>query len=323
MGFTFGEFRKIVAPYAGRSGRCATSEEVAVFSRQVMENLLYSGSQAGVRKVCILAYMGMFTLPPEVEVPIKAKIDHQVANVWSKWLSYHSVDNHFEKCGPAGEIFAEDGSYSPLAYQLPPDGSVIGVMGNCEEAGDSFVIVQGRDLTGKEIYTTFDGEQVVGEKFRIKKGELRFGKVRFGEITALTKPQTNGYVSLFAVDEISQQIRQFLGSYSPSEERPLYRVFKLITRKFPYIVHLSMLCRVRLKDSYHDNEITLFDNSLAILLSAQRLQSEVNNDVQTAGYKSQAVDNILEREAGYRKAPVGPLDICHVTAGSSIRNIIR
>lgn len=132
MSLTFGEIRKAVAPYAGRAGLCPTADKVAAFARQVLQNLLYSGSHAGIRKVCLLAHRGCITLPPEVETVLKVRIDKRVGSVWNRWASFHTTTETMDRCYPAGEILVEDGTYTPLQYELPEGGTIIGVMGTCD-----------------------------------------------------------------------------------------------------------------------------------------------------------------------------------------------
>lgn len=320
MSLLFKEIREIISPYSGRAGKCATAVETAVFARQVMQYLLHEGSSAGLRKVCILAHRGYLSLPPEVELPIKAKIDHKVASIWNKHFSFHSVNENFDSCPPIGEVLIEDGSQTPLAYNLPNGGSIIGVMGHCDEAADAAIIVQGKDQAGREIYTNYKGDQVVGEKLLIRKNTITYGQVSFGEVTAVLKPKTEGYVSLWAVNP-AKDTTQFLADYNPSEERPLYRKFRVASRGCPDIVHISMLCRVRLKDNYHDNEITFFDNSFAILLAAQRIQAEINNDLQTAGFKKAAIEDNLNKESSYKKIAGSPLDVYFPLSGGIIKGL--
>lgn len=324
MGLTFRQIRELVAPYAGRSGVCSDAPEAATFARTVLKYLLYSGDNSAIRKVCILACKGCIVLPQEVETPLQVRIDHRVGQVWSKWLSYHASGGQLDgrgTCYPAGEILIEDGSYSPIAYPLPCEGSRVGIMGTCDEREDSFVLVQGKDPTGRVIYTESPEGQVPGERFRIVKNEIRFGKVTFGEITAVTKSRTNGYVQCYAVQP-EAGTKQFLGDWSPVEEIPLYRVFKLIACECPPLAHVSMLCRVRLKDNYHDNEVLFFDNEIAITFAAQRLQAETTNDLNVAGFKKQAVDNILDQEAGYKKVAGGPINVFQPMSGGAVRGIV-
>jgi hypothetical protein len=318
---TFGEFKAIVAPYAGRAGKCESAPEVAAFARKVMEYLLYSGSNAGTRKVCIIAHKGCISMPPEVETPLKVRIDFRVTQIWNKWFSYHSTGDGFEKCLPIGDVLIEDGSSTPLSYELPDGGSVLGVLAHCEESPESFVLVSGKDPTGREIFGVFKGAQTAGEFFTLEKGVIHHGKVTFGEITSVTKSRTNGYVSLYAID-LRTGRRQFLADWSPSEEIPTRRRFRVIARECPPMAHLSILCRVRLKENYHDNENTFFDNTHAVELAAQKIQGEVNNDLEVANYKRGAVEDILEKESGYKKISGNPVDVFFPMSGGRVRNIV-
>lgn len=320
MALTFAEVKRIVAPYAGRAGKSVDSDETALFARKVMEYLLYSGSQAAIRKLCILANNGCVVLPPEVEVPLKVRIDRKVSAIWNKWYSFHSSAEGFDSCTSACDLLIEDGELTPIAYSLPTNGSLIGVMGTCEE-GDSYVIVQGKDPAGRQIFTIHNGEKIPGEKLKIVKNQIRYGKATFKEITGILKPVTGGYVILYAVNPASDS-RTFLADYAPSDTQPLYRKFLVNSSQASTIAHLSILCRVKLRDTYLDNELTLFDNALAIQLGAQRIQSESNNDANTANYKRQAVEDLLEKEAGYKKISGNPVDVFYPLSGGSIKNIV-
>lgn len=330
MPLTFREIKELVFPYAGRTGKNPDTEEVAVFARQVMKYLLWSGDQAAFRKLCIIVQRGCLVLPPEVEIPLKVKINHKVSEIWNKWFSFHSVGDEFDRSGsestigrayyPASSTLIESGEETPLAYGMPEQGSIIGVMSTCEEATDSYLIVEGKDRSGREIYTSFNGEQVVGEKFRLAKNEIRYGQVCFGTVSSVLKPITNGYISIFAVNPHTKQ-KTFLADYSPSMTKPMFKKWNLNVRECPTLAHVSILCRVKLKDTYTDNEVTLFDNELAVILGAQQWQAQVNNDLQTAAVKDQAVGTVLDREAGYKKKSASPLDIYHPTSGNSIRGL--
>lgn len=324
MPITYGALKKIVAPFAGRTGKAATDCSVDTFARTVMEYLLYSGSTAGLRKVDVLAVRGRITLPPEVETPVKVRIGGRVSTIWSKWVSFHSTYESFDKCLNASEVLEEEGDFTPLQYPIPSGGAEIAILANCDENEKARLIVAGEDVSGREIYTTFEGAPVVGEMFRLIKGNARFGQVAFKRITGIIKPKTNGYVTVFAADKTTGRLTQFLGDYSPSEERPLYRSWRLGAKNcHSDLIKLAILCRVRLKDNYLDQELTLFDNTLAIQMAAQRIQSELNNDIQTAAYKDGATVKLLEGEAGYKRAPNAAIDVFRPLSGGAIKNVVR
>lgn len=322
---TFGEVRELVAPYAGRTGVCADDPQSAIFAKRVLKYLLYSGDNSAIRKICILVCKGCFALPAEVEVPLQVRIDHRVGNIWSKWLTYHASGDRLDgkgTCYPAGDVLMEDGSMSPLAYPLPNGGSRIGVMGTCDEAEEAAVLIQGKDPTGRTIYTDSPEGQVPGERLRIRKGEIVYGQVIFGEVTAIKKPQTNGYVQCWAVNPECDS-RQFLADWGPLELTPLYKIFRVNSIcDTSSISHMSMLCRVRLKERYHDNEVLFFDNDIALLFAAQRLQAETNNDLPTAGFKKSAVDDMLNAESGYKSIKGQPIGVFQPLSGGAVKNIV-
>lgn len=326
---TFKKFRETVAPYAGRAGKCATTEEVSDFAIQIMQDLLISGSYAGVRKICVQARRGCISLPPEVDVPLKVKIDNRNANLWSKWFEFHSTDDSWGLEGqypagiyPAGQVMVEEGTDSPLIYEVPQGGSLLAVIGNCEEEEDATITIAGKDVTGRPIFTHFKGEKIFGEKFRIKKLDRRVGGVPFGTVTSVIKPETNGYVTLVAFDPETGQ-DTFLADWNPSETTPMYRRFRILHGDCAKCetVNLSILCRIKLKNSYLDNELTLFENKTIVQLAAQRVQAETNNDLPAAQYKDQALDKKLDQESGFKKISGSPVSVFFPTSGGSIRNI--
>ena len=286
-----------------------------------MEYLLYSGDDTAIRKFSFTAQRGCISLPPEIVTPLKVRIDCKVAEVWSKWYTFASGSDLTGDCLCGQELMMQEGITTPLVYDLPKGGSLVGVMATCQEAEDAFVIFQGKDATGREVYTTWQGEQVVGVRLSLKKGQISYGNVSLAEITAVSKSPTVGYVSAWAVNPINNR-RSFLADWAPSETNPSYQRMRILHRECPPLAQISMLARIRPKDSYSDNEITFFDNSLAVMIAAQRVQSEVNNDAQQASYKKGAVEDLLEKEAGYNKPPGRPVDVYHPLSGGAIRNIL-
>jgi hypothetical protein len=323
MPITFGKFKDIIYPYAGRAGKCVDSPEVSRFAREVMEYLLLSGSVSAVQKLDIFAHKGKIVLPPEVEIPIKAKINGERANIWNQWYTLGASDGNIENARDAFTVMAETGVRTPLAYGIPGPESILGVLSTCEEEpGAEHIIIQGKDITGREIYTWHKDQKVVGEKLHLKKNQITYGNVKFAQVTGVVKPQTNGYVACYAVDPELGETKQFLADWPPSEERPLYREYVLTGRGSQQIVEVSMLVRARLKDNYSDNELTLFDNSLAIRMAAQKLQAETNADLNSANYKDGAVSKILDAEAAYKKPAGQPVQVYRPLSGGAVKNIV-
>jgi hypothetical protein len=111
-------------------------------------------------------------------------------------------------------------------YDLPSSFCRVGCLGTADEADDAYLIVQGKDGSGREIITDHQGTKISGEYLRIRKGEVRYTQVNFAAIDSITKSKTNGYVQLLWVRP-DLNTKGFLADYSPFEETPAYRRFKL------------------------------------------------------------------------------------------------
>lgn len=324
MNLLFGEIRQIVAPYAGRAGKAPEDPSVARFAVECMNLLLYEGSYAGIRKIKVQVDRDCVILPPEVETPLKVKIDARSAEVWNRWYSFHSADADLESdpnCFPAARTLIEDGAVTPLAYQLPRGGSPVGLLANCEEGSDVTITLEGKDLTGREIVTHHKGEKINGVKITLANGRIVTSPVTFGLITGVVKPVTKGYVTCLAVNP-STGSKRFLADWAPFETRPLYKVYRLKLADYGTVANLSILARIKLKDSYLDTELTPFDNSIAVSLAAHRLQKENTNDDAGAAYKRSALSDILDKEAGVKGKSGSLLDVFHPLSPGAIKNIV-
>lgn len=320
MSLTFGQAKDSLSQYVGRGGKCPTAADTDSFVKQVLQYLLYSGEYGNTRKFCFHAVRGCFTAPYELEVPEKVKIDGEVGSVWDKWFEWHQ-NAYLHNCIPAQNAIFEEPNYVYTAYGLPANGAQIGCVATCEEACDAHMIVKCRDLTGREVYTNHNGEQISGVYLSIKKGVLQHTDIIIGEITGIVKTPTNGYVQLLWINQ-QAGVRGFLSDYSPVEEKPAYRQFRLMTR-CPQFCKVSVLGKIRLKENYKDNDLIPFDNLWAISLAGQTMNSIYNNDMQTGVAKNTILENVLEKENEYKKINNGqPMEVFRSLSGGAIVNII-
>lgn len=318
---TFGDARKIIAPWAARGGKCASSEEVRLFVMQTLQYLLFSGQYPTTRKFCFNAVKGCFTIPYELEVPLKIKIDGEVGTVWDKWYEFYNI-NEIEGCLPVSNALREDPNFYATVYDLPCSGSRVGCLATACEDADAHIIVQGVDPSGREVVTNHKGEQIVGEYLSIKKGSLQYTATDFGKITNITKTKTNGYVQLWWVNS-TNMTKGFLADYSPLEEHPQYRRFRITSPHCGSCVKVSILGRIRLKENYADNDIIPFDNLNTLQSAAQAINAGYNNDLNTAQAHDVRMRDLIGREANYKKPNTGqPIEIEYLTSGGSIKNIV-
>jgi hypothetical protein len=320
MAITFGQAKERISQFAGRGGKCPTNKSVDSFVREVLDYMLISGEYGSVRKFTFNAIKGVFTAPYELETIIKVKINGAVGSSWDRFFEWSSGSGDLVGCLPANAIY-EEPNYSPLVYDVPSPGTRIGVLGLCDEAPDAHIIVKGFDATGRQIITMHNGEQIVGEYLSIKKGTVKYTNATFARVTEVIKTRTNGYTQLLWVLP-EQNERGFLADYSPFEEKPQYRRFRLNTQCAPSVM-VSVLGRIRLKEHYADNDLIPFDNLYALSIAAQGINSNYNNDPQTAVLKDQMLQSIIERENTVKKPnPGSPFDTYQGTSGGSIKGIV-
>lgn len=319
---TYGEAKSFLSKYAGNAGVGASASGVDLFIREVLDYLLISGQHGNLRTFCFTAVNGCITLPYELEVPLKVKIDKEVGTVHDGWFSFASQDV-LEECIPATDALKEQVGTFPTVYDLPSAGANVGVYGTASEDATAHIIIMGKDPAGNEIYTNHQGTQYAGERLTIKMGEIRYTQAVFGSITGIVKSHTNGYATLIWYYPTTGT-KGFLASYSPFEEKPGYRRFKLSNKYYSSTVKVSVLGRIRLKEKYADNEIIPFDNTYTLALAAQTIQAHANNDIEVAANKDRALVSLIERENKYKKINNGKpiVDVFFPTSGGSIKNLV-
>lgn len=312
---TYGLAKKILSKYQGIGGKCPGDEDTELFVKQVLQYLLFSGTHGNERKFCFHAVRGSFTLPKELEVPLKIRIDGAVGSVWNRWFEYHSGNDVDDPCLANDAVLEEPNRY-PIVYDLPTCGGYPAVIGTCLEADDAHVIVKGLDLTGREIFTNHQGERITGVYLTIRKGTITTTDVKFGKITEVYKTPTKGYVTLMSLGE-SNTDRTFLADYDPYEQTPSYRRIKILSPECPPICRVSVLGRIKLKEHYADEDLIPFDNLYLLQVAGQTVNAMYNSDTQNALAKDQYVKGLIETEGTYKKVNNGqPMEVFRPLSGA-------
>lgn len=317
------EAKEVVAKYADRGALCPENKKVDLFLRQVLQFMLYSGTYGNLRKFCFCAVKGCFTLPYELEVPIRVQIDGEVGNVWDRWYEFYNTQNVDDKaCLPAGDALFEDPNLYPTVYDLPSSGSRVGVLGTCIEGDTAHIIITGVDTSGREVFTMHEGVKIAGEYLRIRKGDLRYTQTYFSKIVSVVKTVTNGYVQLFWVRP-EQNAKGFLSDYSPLEEKPQFRRCRLTSKNCGNFSKVSVIGRIRLKSAYADTDYIPFENIYALQLAAQTVNANFNDNVQLASAKGTMMQDVINKENEFKKVNNGqPIEMARMLSGGSIKNII-
>jgi hypothetical protein len=322
MSLLFSQVKKIVAPYQGKGGKVPTDELTHDFAIKVLQYLLISGSANAEIVIELYAVNGVITAPYELETPLKVKINGRVGTVMSKWFDFRSrADFSPNGCFEAADTLQEDPNTYFTAYDLPVNGAKVGVTAVVDEDPDATITISGQDPTGREIFTNHKGAEIAGEVLEIKKGQTTWSNVTFGKIDGIYKSKTKGYTPFYWKDGA---LKGFLSDFSPVEEIPAYRRYKLNIPNCPSHAKISILGRVRVKPRYSDNDRVPFDNLYTIEVAAQQVNANYNDRNDTAKQKDNFLQDLNNRDATHRRVSNGqPLEVFYDTSAGTIRGLVK
>lgn len=322
MSLTFGQAKEILAQYQGKGGKAPTNEALNLFTLKVLQYLLITGNPNCERLFSFHAVNGTFTAPYELEVPMKVRIDGRVGSVVNRWFEFQGGEGNLSKALEAQDVLLEDPNTYFTAFDLPAGGAFIGVKGTTTEDPEAHIIISGDDPTGREIFTNHKGAQISGELLHIRRDCITWTNVKFGNVIGIVKSRTNGYTPLYWKQ--SEGLQGFLADYSPVEEVPSYRRFRINIPTCPRpVAKITVLGRVRLKPNYADSDRIPFDNILAIEIAGQAVNKAYNDDDDAAAKKDTFLQNITGRETVYKKVNTGqPIDVFYPLSAGTIKGIV-
>lgn len=318
---TFGQAKRILQPYCGTSGKAFTSPELNEFTLKVLQYLLITGSPGGEKLFEITAGPGFFTAPYELETPLKLLVNGRVGNAVDQWFMFRSRPNNCDRFIECGDLILENTNTFFTVFDAPSEFQ-IGVKGNQEEKC-AHAIFAGSDITGREIYTQHKGVKISGEYLDITCGEIHWSNVFFNKITGVVKTPTNGYVTAYWRDRNGSQ--GFLSDYSPGEEAPSYRRFKLNIPECQYgCSKISIIGKTRLKPFYADTDRIPFDTTYNVEIAGQQVKAQTSDQLDTAKAADSFLQELLERETSHKSLKNGkPIEVFYPTSGGTIKNIVR
>ena len=325
MIITLARARTVVAEFCGKSGKCAETDDVRLFVQEIVQRLLHRGAHGNMRKWSFCLTSACFTAPPDMEVPLKVKVDGFPEHVWSQWYEFfdvHTADTCDNSYLPG--LYEEVNPYFSI-YDLPAGGAKIAAIPLGTEAADASITVQGLDRSGNEVFTIQDGVSIHGEKIPINRALPLFSRTTFTKITGIEKTRTTNYVRLYWQKHDSGGgllSRGLLGEYRPTDVNPVFRRFRVPAARADCCVKVTVLGRVRELDYYHENDIIPITSIGALKKMAQLIQAERNDNIQVAAFHSSAVGNIIDDENQYYRTGQEPFDYFKDTSPGNNENLM-
>lgn len=322
MIITLGQARDALAEFAGKAGKCKDSDAVRLLILEAVDRLLKRGAHGNLKKWCFCLCKGCFTAPPDMEVPLKVKIDGMPEKVWSLWYEFYDINNE-DLCDKKYEpgLYEEVNQYFS-AYDLPEEGGRIFAVPLIQEKDDAYITIQGVDLSGREVFTCPDNkEQITGEKLKISKTKPTISKTVFKKITGIEKSKTNSHVRLYWQLPGDVPVRGLLGEYRPTDTYPSFRRFRIPSAKTDCCVKVSVLGRVKLLDYYHDNDILPITSFPALRKMCQLIQAERNERMDIAVAHEAGIERLLDDENQYYRTGGEPFDFFFDTSPGANENL--
>lgn len=164
------------------------------------------------------------TLPDDVEVPLAINVGGHPADFRNKWFEFHLNGPGTECCsGTCNFSWMDKGNFP--TFRDPIKSSYIAAYP--EEAETITTIrVYGFDVNEKWIMTA-DSNGVLQDGFDVPVifglGSGMPSDVKVKRITRVSKPVSNGFIKLVALDDGSASGGTLLGLFKPSDVEPMFR----------------------------------------------------------------------------------------------------
>jgi hypothetical protein len=247
---TYAQVKTELARVSGTSGMPVTDARLIEQVNLVQEELASEGDWPGiVDRWFMVATNGNIILPAYLDRLMQitiAGVPREIRSPWAQFVQYGPGVRDDERtrnrdwCGP-DVIFDVGEVPSRVCIPLsagsacicddatdtnPPGPWKLRVYAAVEESDDIYATVQGLDENGLIVRTQLSdgsGTWINGERIPISNGSSFFESTEdFSELTAFTKPDTNGYVRLTAWNGTTEIE---LSNYAPDETSPSYRKY--------------------------------------------------------------------------------------------------
>jgi hypothetical protein len=303
MLITFGQLFDTVAANLGRSGSCDKNDPAARLraASLLQEYVHRSGS---LKRWDLTTKNNLVTLPRDIAVILKVRINGESTTAHSKWYEFF---DHVKDCAGKedwAEGVIQEVNTFPTVYDLPCGGGyILAELGRrCGNPKGAYIIVQGLNEHGADVYTKYHNEHIHGEKIYLESGVLKRSQTFFSKITAITKVQTDDYIKLYSQSNKASS-PAILSIMTAKETVAEFRRARILDSRCDpaHRYSVTVLGRVNIFSDYHDNDIIPLTELSGIETLSQAKQSLANNNVEVAGLKYQVTDRVIEDSNEYNR----------------------
>jgi len=302
-----------------KNGLLPESDEVIDVLNEATQILMQKGNwKHTVRKMRMCVSNFTFAVPRDVETILKVNFEEFPANVWS--MGYEFMDS-----GPGTLLYGNDTPASDVVDLgdgwptfWPIGATARKIMAFSTEASDSGkqMRVQGYDDMAMKINPTTPGELLTINQWQGGvEGSLNHSLINgalstneFQEITSIIKPETAGYVTLYAYDPSSYNM-WILGKYEPYETQPGYRRYRITATEYTEAEAITALVKLRYIPMRSNYDFLPIQHLPALKLMCKALHQFDHGDPQKGLiYQAKAVQ-MLDEQLLNANPPSNEIDV--------------
>ena len=293
------KLRKIVD-----GGTCDT-DRLTERTNDVVQWLLAHADPKHTRiRMKILAMNNSIPLPREAEEILAFTIGNQRGHAWSptyEFLEGGPLDIDSTQATPSD--LQDLGGRFPTFYELDTDTPTkLVAFSTAEDDVGQVLKIRGRSTLKMEPMASASpyielpiNRWDQGIEGQMIPGQPTLSDDVYSEVTAVTKPVTEAYVSLWGYDTSDGQM-WFLGKYHPDETAPGYQRYKIINHDFTNGSYVIALVRLRYVPVKYLTDVLLIQNMPAIEMMARALEKlESGNPDDGSKYRRMALGLLAER----------------------------
>ena len=323
---TFGQMKAALARVTGQAGMNMSDARVRDRFNEATEELMNEGDWPGVVDRYQFRVMdGNIILPYFLDRILGVAVNNTAYSMRSPWYEFVEYGPGLQsQCHWIDAVIDRD----EWPIQAPiPCGTSWTLFTRCEhdERVDGVrptLTVRGRLGNGREVRTNAGTAWIDGETLELNGDTDPYtfaGTAVFSEITSVVKPETNGYVELWANDGVT--VEQ-LASYAPGETNPSYHAYFLPTLSR----EIECCCRVGDSNASPREAIVLVrarrrfipvndDGDIAIISNVPAMKAmmmavahkDTNKWQEYNAYKSTASEIMRKEAISYRGKIKGPV----------------
>lgn len=311
---------EVIAPYAA-GGACPDSKDARVLLNRIHEHLCLRGAKGSLQKWCLYAHDGVFTVPDDMELPLKYIDNGKVSKVWDHRAEFLMQANDYEcSIGVEGMIqdintyyTAYDGPHKPFRVLAKP-------MGCEDETCDPHIIIKGTTPDGEIVRSHFNEKPIEGERLKISYDHPRYTQCKYSPILGqIVKSETKYPVELrWYIPETDEE--GFLALLPAKNQVTTFNRFRLKDNCVG-CHKLIVLGRIKLKTYYEDNDVLPFTLMDLYINTADMFRLRHTNQLDVAQGKEGIIERTIANQNEYSKTPTSTLSISVATLPRR-RNVI-